>query len=260
MKTIDINCDMGESFGVYKIATDEAVMNFISSANIACGFHAGDPMVMRKTVKLALENGVGLGAHPGFPDLAGFGRREMNLSLDEIETYVIYQVGALMGMARSEGGTLQHVKPHGMLYNMAVKDNRLAEAIARAIAKVDSNLILVALASSEFAEAGKKVGLKVANEVFADRGYNADGSLVARGTPGAFIKDPKIAAQRVVRMVKEGKVEAIDGTVISFQADTVCLHGDNPDVVTFVKTISQALEAEGIKLTPLGQTIGKLGR
>lgn len=256
MKTIDINCDMGESFGVYKITTDDAVMNFISSANIACGFHAGDPMVMRKTVKLALENGVGVGAHPGFPDLMGFGRREMKLSLDEIETSVIYQVGALMGMVRSEGGTLQHVKPHGMLYNMAVKDNKIAEAIARGIAKVDSNLILVALASSEFAEAGKKVGLKVANEVFADRGYNADGSLVARGTPGAFIKDPKIAAQRVVKMVKEGKVEAIDGTVISFQADTVCLHGDNPEVVTFVQTISQALDSEGIKLTPMGQTIG----
>lgn len=256
MKTIDINCDMGESFGVYKITTDDAVMNFISSANIACGFHAGDPMVMRKTVKLALENGVGVGAHPGFPDLMGFGRREMKLSLDEIETSVIYQVGALMGMVRSEGGTLQHVKPHGMLYNMAVKDNKIAEAIARGIAKVDSNLILVALASSEFAEAGKKVGLKVANEVFADRGYNADGSLVARGTPGAFIRDPKIAAQRVVKMVKEGKVEAIDGTVISFQADTVCLHGDNPEVVTFVQTISQALDSEGIKLTPMGQTIG----
>lgn len=256
MKTIDINCDMGESFGVYKITTDDAVMNFISSANIACGFHAGDPMVMRKTVKLALENGVGVGAHPGFPDLMGFGRREMKLSLDEIENSVIYQVGALMGMVRSEGGTLQHVKPHGMLYNMAVKDNKIAEAIARGIAKVDSNLILVALASSEFAEAGKKVGLKVANEVFADRGYNADGSLVARGTPGAFIKDPKIAAQRVVKMVKEGKVEAIDGTVISFQADTVCLHGDNPEVVTFVQTISQVLDSEGIKLTPMGQTIG----
>ena len=255
MRVIDINCDLGESFGAYQIGADDQVLNLISSANIACGFHAGDPMVMQKTVHLALERGVGIGAHPGYPDLMGFGRREMKLSPGEVEAYVIYQIGALMGVAHSYGATLQHVKPHGMLYNMAVKDQQLAQAIARAVARVDDNLILVALASSEFAEAGRKVGLRVANEVFADRGYNPDGSLVARGTQGAFIQDPSVAARRVVKMVQEGKVEAVDGTVISLEADTICLHGDNPEVATCVTSIKRALEDEGIKIGPMNSFV-----
>lgn len=257
MLTIDINCDMGESFGAYKIGSDTEVMAYISSANLACGFHAGDPVVMRESVRMAKEHGVRIGAHPGFPDLMGFGRRAMKLSTDEVEAYIIYQIGSLMGFARSAGIELQHVKPHGMLYNMAVEDRKLAESIARAIAKLDRNLILVALSNSEYYAAGVEAGLRVAGEVFADRGYAADGSLLPRGKEGALIKDPHEAARRVVSMVKEGKVAAVTGEMVKVKADTVCLHGDNPEVVTFVRTIKETLTAEGIKVVPMLSSAGK---
>lgn len=257
MFSIDINCDMGESFGAYKIGSDTEVMAYISSANLACGFHAGDPVVMQKSVLMAKENGVRIGAHPGFPDLMGFGRRAMKLSTDEVEAYIIYQVGALMAFARSAGVELQHVKPHGMLYNMAVEDRKLAETIARAIAKLDRNMILVALSNSDYYAAGAEAGLRVAGEVFADRGYAADGSLWPRGKEGALIKDPHEAARRVVSMVKEGKVAAVTGEMVTVKADTVCLHGDNMEVVTFVRTIKETLAAEGIKVAPMMSRSGK---
>jgi len=246
MYKVDLNSDIGESFGDYKLGLDEEVVKYISSANIACGFHAGDPMVMAKTVKLAVNENVSIGAHPGYQDLMGFGRREMKITKEEAKNYVKYQLGALWAFAESNGVNLQHVKPHGGLYNMAAKDAELAMAIAEAVYEVDKDLILVGLANSELTKAGKQVGLKVANEVFADRAYNPDGTLVSRKKEGSMIHDTDLAISRVLRMVKEGKVEAITGEDIDIQADSICVHGDNPKAVDFVNQIRKALENEGI--------------
>jgi len=251
MYKVDLNSDIGESFGDYKLGLDEDVVKYISSANIACGFHAGDPMVMAKTVKLAINENVQIGAHPGYQDIMGFGRREMKISKEEAKNYVKYQIGALWAFAESNGVKLQHVKPHGGLYNMAAKDSELAMAIAEAVYEVDKNLILVGLANSELTRAGKSVGLKVANEVFADRAYNTDGSLVSRKKEGSMIYDTNLAISRVLRMVKEGKVEAITGEDIDIQADSICVHGDNPKAVDFVNEIRKALENEGINITAI---------
>jgi len=248
MFKVDLNSDIGESFGDYKLGLDGEVIKYISSANIACGFHAGDPIVMAKTVKLAVNENVSIGAHPGFLDLMGFGRREMKLSKEEAKNYVKYQIGALWAFAQSNGAKLQHVKPHGGLYNMAANDSELAMAIAEAVYEVDKNLILVGLANSKLIRAGKDIGLKVANEVFADRAYNPDGTLVSRKKEGSMIHDTNIAITRVLRMVKEGKVEAITGEDIDIQADSICVHGDNPKAVDFVNEIRKALENEGIKI------------
>jgi len=248
MYKVDLNSDIGESFGDYKLGLDEEVIKHISSANIACGYHAGDPMVMAKTVKLAIKENVAIGAHPGYPDLMGFGRREMKITKEEAKNYVKYQLGALWAFAESDGVKLQHVKPHGGLYNMAAKDTELAMAIAEAVFEVDKNLILVGLANSELTKAGKQVGLKVANEVFADRAYNPDGSLVNRKKEGSMIHDTNLAISRVLRMVKEGKVEAITGEDIDIQADSICVHGDNPKAVDFVNEIRKALENEGVAI------------
>lgn len=255
MYKVDLNSDLGESFGNYKLGLDGDVLKYISSANIACGWHAGDPMVMDKTVLLAFKADVAIGAHPGYPDLLGFGRREMKVTKEEAKNYVKYQIGALWAFAQDRGMKLQHVKPHGGLYNMAAGDAELAKAIAEGVYEVDKNLILMGLANSELIRAGKNVGLKVANEVFADRAYNADGTLVSRKKEGAMIHDRDLAISRVVRMVKEGKVRAITGEDIDIQADSICVHGDNPQAVEFVNSIRKALEEEGVKIVPISEFI-----
>lgn len=251
MYKVDLNSDIGESFGNYKLGLDEEVVKHISSANIACGWHAGDPMVMEKTVEMAVREGVGLGAHPGYPDLLGFGRREMKVTPAEAKNYIKYQIGALWAFAEGKGVRLQHVKPHGAFYNMAAKDKDLARAIAEGIYEVDKDLILVGLANGELVQAGREVGLKIANEVFADRAYNPDGTLVSRKQEGAVIHDTDLAIARVLRMVKEGKVETINGEDITIQADSICVHGDNPKAVAFVDTIRNTLESEGVEVTSM---------
>ncbi|MFK4784409.1 LamB/YcsF family protein [Fusobacterium sp. MFO224] len=248
---IDLNCDLGESFGVYKIGMDEEVLKYISSANVACGWHAGDSVVMGKTVEMAKKNNVAVGAHPGFPDLVGFGRRTLNVSPKELKSYVKYQVGALLAFTKAEGIKMQHVKPHGAMYNMAAKDYDLALAIAEGIKEVDESLILMGLANSEMIKAGKDIGLKVANEVFADRAYNDDGTLVSRALEGAVIHDKDLAIKRVIRMVKEGKVESINGKDIDLVPQSICIHGDNPEALEFAKNIREALLKEGIEISSL---------
>lgn len=252
MLRVDLNCDMGESFGIWRLGDDEAVLPYITSANIACGFHAGDPSTMRRTVRMALDRGVAVGAHPGLPDLVGFGRRNLAVTPEEAYDLVVYQVSALAAFVKAEGGRLQHVKPHGALYNMAAKDRALAEAIAAAVAAVDPDLILFGLAGSELVRAGQRAGLRVAAEAFADRTYQADGSLTPRRTPGALILDPEAAAEQVVRLVKEGKVRSLQGPDVAVRADTVCLHGDGERAVEFARAIRARLEAEGIAVRAVG--------
>ncbi len=252
---IDLNSDVGESFGAYKIGLDEEIIPLISSANIACGFHAGDPIVMAKTVSLAAEKGVGIGAHPGLPDLMGFGRRTMDVSLAEIGHYVAYQVGALQAFAKQRGFSLQHVKPHGALYNMAVKNPEISNAIAQVISQLDENLILVALAGvngNELASIAQKHSIRVAFEFFADRAYNPDGSLVNRKLSGAVLHDDETVAQRIIKLAREGSVTAMDGTEIELKADTICVHGDNPQALSLVKRIRDSLMNSGIEIAPMG--------
>ena len=249
MYRVDLNCDLGESFGAYRIGMDEQILPLISSANIACGFHAADPLVMEHTTVLAAA--IGMGAHPGFPDLQGFGRREMKLSPAEVKALIVYQIGALSAFVKAAGGSLQHVKAHGALYNMAGKDKALAEAICEGISAVDENLIVLGQAGSRMEEAAKEKGLPFAREVFADRAYEEDGSLVARSKSGAMIEDEEEAVNRVIRMIKEGKVRTVTGKEISIQADSVCVHGDGEKALRFVEKIRKALLAEGIAIKPL---------
>lgn len=241
MYKVDLNSDLGESFGAYTMGLDGQVIAHVSSANIACGYHAGDPLVMAETVAAAKAAGVAVGAHPGFPDLMGFGRRNMACSPKEIKAYIQYQMGALLAFAAAQGLKLQHCKPHGALYNMAAKDMDMAGAIAQAIAEVDKNVILLGLAGSLLLEAGRQAGLRTASEVFADRAYQADGSLVPRSKPGSVIHDKDEAIARTVRMVIEGKVTAITGEEVSIDAHSICVHGDNPSAVEFVKNIRAEL-------------------
>ncbi|WP_134702075.1 5-oxoprolinase subunit PxpA [Ammoniphilus sp. YIM 78166] len=252
MTQIDLNCDLGESFGAYQIGMDEEILPFVSSANIACGFHAGDPGVMRKTVKLALENGVAIGAHPGLPDLQGFGRRNMNVSTQEAYDMVVYQFGALQAFVRAEGGVVRHLKPHGALYNMAAVNPQLSEAIAEAVYRVDPQCILFGLSGSELVRAGKRIGLQTAHEVFADRTYQKDGTLTPRNQPGALVVDDDQAIQQVIRMVQEGKVRSQQGDVISIEADTVCIHGDGPHALQFARRIRDSFERIGISIRAVG--------
>ncbi|KOO50388.1 LamB/YcsF family protein [Priestia koreensis] len=246
---VDLNCDLGESFGAYQIGNDQEILNYVTSANIACGFHAGDPSVMRKTVKFALAKNVAIGAHPGLPDLAGFGRRNMVISSDEAYDMVLYQLGALNAFVQAEGGRLNHVKPHGALYNMAAKDPVLATAIAKAIAKFDGELYLYGLAGSELIKAGERAGLRVRHEVFADRTYQEDGTLTPRSMANALITDAGDAIAQVVRMIKQGEVHTIQGQSISIQADTVCIHGDGEHALQFAQHIGNVLQKEGIHIT-----------
>ena len=248
---IDLNCDLGESFGNYKIGMDEEVIKCISSANIACGFHASDPLVMEKTVALAKENGVKVGAHPGFPDLVGFGRRNMNVSPKELKAMVVYQIGALNAFCKASGIKMNHVKPHGAMYNMAAKDERLALAIAEAVAQMDDGLFLVGLSGSELLKAAKKVGLKCASEVFADRAYEDDGSLVARTKIGAVITNEEEASDRAVQMIKFGKVKSITGKEIPISADTICIHGDTPQALHLARIMRAKFADEKIEIQAL---------
>jgi UPF0271 protein len=238
---IDLNADVGELVG-----DDEGVLPLVSSANIACGFHAGNPAVMRSTVQLAHRLGVAIGAHPGFHDLEGFGRREMRVSTAEVEDLVAYQIGALAGVAANEGIRLSHVKPHGALYNMAARDAAIAAAIARAVRAVDASLVLFGLSGSQLIAAGERAGLRVASEVFADRGYRPDGSLAPRGTPGAVMTDSAAVAARAVEMASRQTVAALDGTSVSVKADTICIHGDTPGAAALARAVRDALTAAGI--------------
>ncbi len=246
MKKVDLNSDLGESFGAYTIGMDAEILKYVSSANVACGWHAGDAMVMAKTVELAKEHGTAVGAHPGMPDLMGFGRRVMAITPAEAKNYVKYQVGALMAFTKSAGVKMQHVKPHGSLYNMAAKDYELSKAICEGIYEIDKDLILMGLAGSQTIKAAEDVGLRTCSEVFADRAYNEDGSLVARSLEGAVIHDKDLAIKRVIRMVSEGKVESIQGPDVEIKAESICVHGDNKEALVFVEQIRKALEEAGI--------------
>jgi UPF0271 protein len=249
---IDMNSDVGESFGNYKLGLDEDVIPLISSANIACGFHAGDPAVMKRTIAIAKENGVALGAHPGFPDLMGFGRRNMDVSLEEIQDYVTYQVGALQAFAQAQGIKLQHVKPHGALYNMAVQNPEIWDTVAEALSALDPALILFVLAGpdrEDLEAVGAKHGIRIAFEFFGDRAYNPDGSLVSRKLPGAVIHDHQQVAEKVLKLVTEGSVVCADGSEIQLAADTICVHGDNPAALQLVKRIRETLQDSGVEIS-----------
>lgn len=255
MEYIDLNCDLGESYGAYTLGRDDLVIPYISSANVACGFHASDPMVMSKTVAWCKEHNVCVGAHPGFPDLVGFGRRNMEVTPEEAKTMVQYQVGALMAFCQAYKISLQHVKPHGALYNMAAKDYILAKAICEGVKEISPNLILLVLYGSEMERAANDLGMKVAREVFADRGYNEDGSLVDRRKPGAFIHNVEEAIHRVIMMVKEKKVVTITGKEIPIYADSICVHGDGEKALLFVKCLREACSFNQIRIQSLENTI-----
>lgn len=254
---IDLNSDLGESFGSYSIGKDEDVIKYVTSVNVACGWHAGDPVIMEKTVQMAKANGVAVGAHPGFDDKQGFGRRKIQLPPNEIRVMMKYQIGALMAFLQSEGMKMQHVKPHGALYNMAMVDRDVADAVCKAIHEVDPSIYLLAPAGCEMDHAAQRNGLKIAREVFADRAYQEDGTLVPRSLPGAVLHDPEEILARVLRMVKEGKVTTIDGKDIDICADSICVHGDNEKALRIVETIKGGLEQAGVELRNFGDESGK---
>ncbi|WP_064093213.1 LamB/YcsF family protein [Rossellomorea aquimaris] len=238
---IDLNCDLGESFGAYKLGQDEQMMKYVSSINIACGFHAGDPLVMKHAVQQALQHNLNIGAHPGLQDLQGFGRRMMGISPDEAYALILYQIGALNAFVTSQGGKLSHVKPHGALYNMAAKDEDLAHAIAKAVYDFDASLTLFGLSGSKLTSAGENIGLKVAHEVFADRTYQSDGSLTSRSLPNAVLHDKDQVEEQVLRMVEKQEVVSTNGEILRIQADTVCLHGDNDAALELAKKLFNLL-------------------
>jgi len=254
LKKIDINCDMGEGFGLYQLGNDEEIMKYITSANIACSFHAGDPHVMNKTVSLAKAYDVAIGAHPSLPDLIGFGRRYLKASPSEIQDYIIYQLGALREFANLYQLEIQHVKPHGALYMMAMEDEEIARAILEALNKVNPNLIVFALNNSAVADIGDKMGIRIAKEVYADRVHTPNGSIVLTRT-GEVIDDYKKKADRVVRMINEGVVEANDGNDVSITAQTVCIHGDTPGAIQLIKEITKSLEQNEIQVTAIRNII-----
>jgi len=252
-RRIDLNSDLGEGFGAWRMGDDEAILEQVSSANIACGFHAGDPTVMMRTVRLAAGRGVAIGAHPSLPDLQGFGRRELRIAPEEAYQLVLYQVGALHAFCRAGGVPLSHVKPHGALYNMAARDQPLAQAIAQAVRDFDPALVLFGLAGGALVEAGRAAGLQVANEVFADRTYQADGSLTPRSRADALLTDPAAALAQVQDMVFAGAVTATDGTRVPIRADTLCLHGDGPGAVALARALRRGLEARGVRVAAVGR-------
>jgi UPF0271 protein len=255
MHAIDLNSDLGESFGAYTLGMDEKLMEYITSANVACGWHAGDPLVMQKTIRAAAKNGVAVGAHPGYPDLMGFGRREIKITPEEAYTYVLYQLGALDAFTRTEGVKIQHVKPHGALYNQACKDEKLASAICRAAQAFDGELIVLAPYNSAFRTAAEAIGQPFAGEFFADRAYLPDGSLVPRSQPGAVIHDADEACRRVLQMAREGTVTCLDGTELTMRCVSVCVHGDNAEALATVKKIRGALEDDGVLLRAMKELI-----
>jgi 5-oxoprolinase (ATP-hydrolysing) subunit A len=242
---VDLNADMGEGFGRYRL-NDDALLATVTSASVACGFHAGDPVVMRETVMSALARGVTIGAHPGYPDLVGFGRRDLALTPSEVEAIVVYQVGALQAVCAAAGAKLRYVKPHGSLYNRAARDAAAADAIAHAVRSVDSSLILLGLARSALIEAADRVGIRSVSEAFVDRGYRSDGTLVPRGEPGAILTDVGTIAERALRMVEKGTVLSVDGHVVIVRAESFCTHGDGPDAVAIVRAVRTRLEQAGV--------------
>jgi UPF0271 protein len=249
---IDLNCDLGESYGAFKVGDDEKIMPYITSANVACGFHAGDPVVIDGTINLAKKHRVAVGAHPGYPDLLGFGRREIQLTPHEVKDYMIYQVSAIEGFVRVAGAKLQHVKPHGALYNTAAKDEKLSKAITDAVKSLNSSLIIFAPQNSALAQAAVKSGLRVACEAFADRAYNSDGDLVSRMQPNAVIQDPHEVVERAVKMVEEGTVLAVDGELVNLgKVHTICVHGDTPTAVELAKNLKKGLTKAGISVQPV---------
>lgn len=252
---INLNADLGESYGAWTMGEDDALLGVVRSANIACGFHAGDPLVMRHTVRTALAAGVGLGAHPAYPDLQGFGRRPMKMSPAELEAAVIYQVGALAGMAAAEGGRLTHVKPHGALNNQACEDALLADSVARAVRAVDRDLILLAPALSELVGAGQRAGLRVAAEIFADRAYTDAGTLVPRSQPGAVLHEPAAVVAHVMRMLDAGGIVAQSGKLLPTAMHSLCVHGDTPGAVENARRLRGGLEAAGWRLVGLDEAL-----
>jgi UPF0271 protein len=249
---IDLNADVGESFGAFTIGDDAGLMKVVTSANVAAGFHAGDPSVLRRTIRMAKTHGVAVGAHPGFPDLAGFGRREMHVTIQEAEDLVLYQLAAVAGVAAAEGVRLQHVKAHGALFNMAAVDRDLAEALARAVASFDRTLTLFASPGSEMASAAGRLGLRVAHEVFADRAYDSSGRLVPRQQAGAVVHDVDVVVARAVRLATDGTVVALDGSVLKLDAHTMCVHGDTPGAARLAAAVRQGLEAAGVIVAAIG--------
>lgn len=252
---VDLNSDIGEGFGSYKMGLDEEIMKCVTSVNVACGWHAGDPLIMDKTVKFAKENLVEIGAHPGYPDLLGFGRRKMDITPEEARAYMLYQLGALDAFAKANGMKIQHMKLHGGFYNSAAVDKKLADAVLDGIEQYNKDIIVMILSGSYMAQEAKRRGLKVAEEVFADRGYNLDGTLVNRKLEGAFVKDPEEAIARVIKMVKTKKVTAVNGEEIDINADSICVHGDNPKAIEFVNKIRKALIENGIEVVSLKKFI-----
>jgi len=248
MKKIDLNCDMGESYGAWKMGADAGVMPYISSANIASGFHAGDPATIRQTVRLAIDHGVAIGAHPSLPDLMGFGRRAMRISPHDMYDLVIYQAGAVEAFARAAGARLHHVKCHGALYNMAATDEELSGAMVRAVRDLGSGVILYCLSQSKNFEIAKKAGIPVAGEVFADRGYSDDGTLAPRDKLGGMIEDPQASVKQVLGMIEEGHVTSLSGKRVAVAADTLCLHGDQPGAVLFAQTLRKVFNEKGISV------------
>lgn len=253
-KAVALNADLGESFGAYSIGNDAELMPLIQSANVACGFHGGDPLVMQETLELAKQHGVSVGAHPGYPDLQGFGRRAMSVALPEMEALVAYQIGALMGLAAKVGWPVTHVKPHGALNNFACENQPAAAAIVRAIHAVDPNLILVAPVLSELEREGQAIGLAVAGEIFADRAYTAKGTLVARGQKGAMIHDPQAALAHVMQMLETKALHPLDGAAsLACEPKTICVHGDGAEALATARLLSQAIHQAGYRLEPLPQ-------
>ncbi|MEH7342433.1 5-oxoprolinase subunit PxpA [Bacillus sp. JJ1532] len=253
MKKIDLNCDMGESFGAYKLGMDEEVIKLISSANIACGFHAGDPNVMDNTVAMAKEYGVGIGVHMGFPDLLGFGRREMDISSKDLINYCIYQIGALQAFCRKHDVQIQHVKPHGSLGNMCVVNSRIANAVIDAVKMILPDTKVFVIPDGEIHKAAVEKGLSVVLEVFADRAYTKERNLVSRKLPGAVIKDPNEAVEHVLRMVVDGKIKTIDGELVDIEAESICVHGDTPGALEVIRRVRDRLEQAGVEIAPIGR-------
>jgi len=247
-RTIDLNSDVGESFGRWRLGDDAGVLAAVTSANVACGFHAGDPLTLRRTCELAADRGVRIGAQVGYRDLAGFGRRYIAYERAELSADVLYQLGALDGIARAAGRRVEYVKPHGALYNTAVHDEEQAAAVVDAVTAYDAALPLLGLPGSALLAAGERAGLRTVREAFADRGYTAEGTLVPRAQEGALVTDPEAVAERVVRLVAEGTVVAVDGSVVRVEADSIGVHGDSPDAVRTTVAVRRALEAAGVSV------------
>jgi UPF0271 protein len=256
-RMIDLNSDLGESFGVWTLGDDARVLAYVTSANVACGFHAGDPQIMLQTVRAARERGVAVGAHPAYPDLVGFGRRSMSCSPEEVCAFCLYQIGALAAVCRAEGVPLCHVKPHGALYNQSCTDAPLARAIARAVHDAAPDLILLGMAGSEHEAAAKEVGVPFAAEAFADRAYRSDGSLVPRAQKGAILHDPQAIAARVLQMVRDGTVAAEDGTSVPVRVDSICVHGDNPAACQVTAAVRSALDRAGVRVQSLREMLSR---